>query len=104
MRSRSRVQLGPLRSPVLPGKGGTSRKTFAPKRNPPAPLVERIERALVLAAYVVVRHGPAYAPLVDRLERELEAARQNDPTERAKHILDAYKSVMNVGATTQHKR
>jgi len=42
--------------------------------------------------------------LVDRLERELEAARQNDPTERAKRILDAYNSVMNVGATTQQKR
>jgi hypothetical protein len=44
----------------------------------------------VLAAYVVVRHGPVYAPLVDRLERELEAAQWNDPTERAKRILEAY--------------
>ena len=54
------------------------------------PLVERIERALVLAAYIVVRHGPKFAPLVDRLEKELEAARRDDPVERAKRILDAY--------------
>lgn len=56
----------------------------------PASVIERLERALVLAAYIVVRHGPVYAPYVDRLERELEAARRNDPTERAKRILETY--------------
>jgi hypothetical protein len=53
-------------------------------------LVERLEHALVLVAYIVLRHGPIYAPYIDRLERELEAARQNDPTERAKRILKTY--------------
>jgi hypothetical protein len=53
-------------------------------------LVERLEHALVLVAYIVLRHGPIYAPYIDRLERELEAARQNDPTERAKRILETY--------------
>ena len=53
-------------------------------------MVERLERALVLAAYIVLRHGPVYAPYVDRIERELEAARHNDPTERAKRILATY--------------
>jgi coproporphyrinogen III oxidase-like Fe-S oxidoreductase len=53
-------------------------------------MIERLERALVLAAYIVLRHGPIYAPYIDRLERELEAARQNDPTERAKRILATY--------------
>jgi hypothetical protein len=53
-------------------------------------LIERIERALVLAAYVVVKHGPVYAPLLERLEKELQAARRNDPTERARRILKDY--------------
>jgi hypothetical protein len=53
-------------------------------------MIKRLERALVLAAYIVLRHGPIYAPYIDRLERELEAARQNDPTERAKRILATY--------------
>lgn len=53
-------------------------------------LVERLERALVVAAYIVVRHGPVYAPLVDRLERELEAARRDDPVDRARRILERF--------------
>jgi hypothetical protein len=52
--------------------------------------IERLERALVLAAYIVVRHGPEYACHVDRLEKELEAARRDDPVARAKRILEAY--------------
>jgi hypothetical protein len=91
------VRQEPLRTPVLSKKCDSGKKAFAPRRLPP--LVERIERALVLAAYVVVRHGPVYAPLVDRLERELEIARRSDPTERAKRILDAYGSG---GKQTRH--
>lgn len=53
-------------------------------------LIERLERALALAAYIVLRHGSVYAPYIDRLEKELEAARRNDPTERAKRILETY--------------
>jgi hypothetical protein len=53
-------------------------------------LTDRIERALVFAAYVVVTYGPQYSPIVDRLERELEAARRDDPVTRAQRILDAY--------------
>ncbi len=34
--------------------------------------------------------GAIYAPYVDRLEKELEAARRNDPSERAKCILETY--------------
>lgn len=56
----------------------------------PASMIERLERALVLIAYIVVRHGSVYAPYIDRLQRELEAARQNEPTARAKRILEAY--------------
>jgi hypothetical protein len=53
-------------------------------------MIERLERALTLAAYIVLRHGLIYAPYVDRLEQELEAARRDDPTERARRILHAY--------------
>jgi hypothetical protein len=53
-------------------------------------VIERLERALALAAYIVLRHGPVYAPYIDRLERELEAARRDDPIERAKRILEIY--------------
>jgi len=81
-----------LRTPVLAGKGDSGKKTLAAKNGAPVRLIERIERALTLAAYVVVRHGPVYAPLLDRLEWELDAARLNDPTERARRILEAYGS------------
>src|SRR4051812_2584584 len=53
-------------------------------------LVERLKRALALAAQIVLRDGAAYAVYLDRLESELEAARQKDPTERAKRILANY--------------
>jgi hypothetical protein len=53
-------------------------------------MIEQLERALALAAYIVLRHGPIYAPYIDRLERELQNARKNDPTERAKRILQTY--------------
>jgi hypothetical protein len=46
-------------------------------------MIEELERALALAAYIVLRHGPIYAPYIDRLERELENA-------RAKRILQTY--------------
>lgn len=52
--------------------------------------IERIEKALALAAYIVLRHGPTYAIYIDLLEAELEAARRSDPTERAKRILETY--------------
>lgn len=54
------------------------------------PSVERLERALVLAAYIVVRHGPQFAPIVERLESELAAALRDDPVERARRILQRY--------------
>ena len=53
-------------------------------------MIDELQRALALAAHIVLRHGPIYAPYIDRLERELENARKNDPTERAKRILQTY--------------
>lgn len=53
--------------------------------------LERLERALVAMAYIVVRHGPAYAPILDRLEREVEDRRRRDePVSRARRLLAAY--------------
>lgn len=53
---------------------------------------ERLERALALAAYIVVLDGPIAAPIFDRLERELAAMQTNEDTvTRAKAMLEGYK-------------
>lgn len=38
----------------------------------------RLERALMAAAYVVDRHGPAYVQIFERLERELATLQAQD--------------------------
>ncbi|MCC8955275.1 hypothetical protein H8B02_18075 [Bradyrhizobium sp. Pear77] len=53
--------------------------------------IERLERALAIAAYVVVQHGPQYAPLYNRLDEELAAMRERENTVgRAKRLLETY--------------
>jgi hypothetical protein len=52
--------------------------------------LERLERALAVVAYIVLRHGAVYAPILERLEREVEVARRDDPMIRAKRILEGY--------------
>jgi hypothetical protein len=52
---------------------------------------DRLERAIVTLAYVVVRHGPRYAPLLERLEEEYRQ-RFSDPVDRARAIVDRYRS------------
>ena len=50
--------------------------------------IERIERALVLCAHLVVLDGPVVAPLFESLERDLAAMRSNEATvARAKALL-----------------
>lgn len=49
--------------------------------------IDRLQRGLVTAAYVVTRHGAVYAPIFDRLERELKARQADDPIERARAML-----------------
>lgn len=57
--------------------------------------IERLERALAIAAYVVVLDGPVAAPLFDRLERELATARAaNNTVDRARALLESYKQRM----------
>jgi hypothetical protein len=53
--------------------------------------VERLERALVTMAYIVIRHGPAAAPLLDRIEQEIATLRSRQaPVDRARRLLEAY--------------
>lgn len=53
--------------------------------------LERLERALVLAAYIVTRHGEVYSPIFERLERELvDMKARSDVRSRANRVLEAY--------------
>lgn len=50
--------------------------------------LETLEQALVTAAYLVLRHGPAYTPILERLEEEVERARRLDSArDRARRIM-----------------
>jgi hypothetical protein len=52
---------------------------------------ERVERALVLMAYIITRHGTKYEPIFDRLERELkELRRGTDVMSRAHALLESH--------------
>ncbi|WP_375458841.1 hypothetical protein [uncultured Enterovirga sp.] len=54
-------------------------------------LERRLEAAMTVVAYVVVRDGPAYMPLFYRLETELQALRRkSDPISRVNSHLAAY--------------
>lgn len=56
--------------------------------------IERLERALTLAAYIVVLDGSIAAPLFNRLERELAAARAAaDTADRARALLEGYRTM-----------
>ncbi|MFH6786278.1 MULTISPECIES: hypothetical protein [Methylobacterium] len=66
--------------------------TRLPSPEPITP--ERIERALVLLASIVVQDGTeAYMPILERLEAELiEARRIGTPRQRAERMLKDYNS------------
>jgi len=52
---------------------------------------ERLERGVMVAAYIVSRHGAKYAPIFARLERELAEFRaREDPVARARRYLEAH--------------
>lgn len=58
--------------------------------NFPAGITE-LERALMVAAYVVMRHGEAYLPLLNRLESEVERERSAENyRDRASGILKRF--------------
>jgi hypothetical protein len=54
--------------------------------------LDRLEQALAVAAYAVVKYGAQFAPLFERMEREIEEARRrfDGPAERAARLLEVY--------------
>ena len=53
-----------------------------------APRLDEIERALAVAAYIVLRHGEAYAPTMERLKAERDTLLERGSAEdRARKIL-----------------
>jgi hypothetical protein len=68
--------------------------------------IERVERALALCAYFLVRDGPVIAPIFEKLERELEVMRtREDTVARAKRLLENLGSPMqrNLLLTSQEE-
>jgi hypothetical protein len=61
--------------------------------------LQRIERGLVVTAYLMERHGLDLAPIFEKLEREAEAMRSSqDAAGRARKLLDAYRTAGGVKA------
>jgi hypothetical protein len=62
-----------------------------PKRLASQPItVERLERALLLVAYIMERDGSVYVPIYERLEHELEIMKHTEATmDRARERLEA---------------
>lgn len=61
--------------------------------------LERLERALAMAAYMLVVDGPVAAPIFERLEREIAVFRSNDDAVgRAKRLLESYRTAGGVKA------
>lgn len=59
--------------------------------------LERIERGLVVAAYLMELHGPWIAPIFEKLERAAAAMRSSDDAAgRAKRLLEAYRTAGGV--------
>lgn len=60
------------------------------KRKPEPVTVERIERALLVLAYMMGLDGDVYVPIYERLEQDLEAHKRAEGTkERARERLEA---------------
>jgi len=59
--------------------------------------LERLERGLVVTAYLMERHGLDLAPIFEKLEGELAAMRAGqDAVGRAKRLLDSYRTAGGV--------
>jgi hypothetical protein len=63
---------------------------MAPRRNEPV-TIARLEAALALVSYMILRDGDVYAPYFNRIEREIASLRANEDTiSRAKRYLEAH--------------
>lgn len=61
--------------------------------------LQRIERGLIVAAYLMELHGSVMAPIFEKLEREAEAMRSSqDAAGRARQLLDRYRTAGGVKA------
>jgi len=59
--------------------------------NKQLPMIERIERALVVLAYLIERDGDVYVPLYEKFEAELQELKAREDTKsRARRRLMAY--------------
>lgn len=57
----------------------------------PPPMIERIERALVLLAYFIELDGEIYVPMYEKFEVELEGLKRKEDTKaRAQRLLLSY--------------
>lgn len=55
------------------------------------PMIERIERALVVLAFLIERDGDVYVPLYEKFEAELQELKAREDTKsRARRRLEAY--------------
>jgi len=55
-------------------------------------LIERIERALLMLAYLIELDGDVHVPLYEKFEAELkELKARQDARARAKHLLSTYR-------------
>jgi hypothetical protein len=61
--------------------------------------LDRLERGLAVAAYLVALDGPVMVPIFEKLERELEAMRASqDAVGRAMRMIESYRTVGGVKA------
>jgi hypothetical protein len=57
----------------------------------PPPLIERVERALVLLACFIEMDGDVHVPMYEKFEAELEQLRRKEGTkDRARRLLSSY--------------
>ena len=57
----------------------------------PLPLIERVERALVLLACFIEMDGDVHVPMYEKFEAELEQLRRKEGTkDRARRLLSSY--------------
>jgi hypothetical protein len=87
----SRMNMVPLEMFANAGSFPTISGSFAVDETKQLSLIERIERALVVLAYLVERDGDVYVPLYEKFEAELQELKAREDTKsRARRRLEAY--------------
>jgi hypothetical protein len=85
----NRLIVGPQSKPNLaPSKSFVARKM--PQQSPPCS-TKRVERALLLLAYLIERDGDDYLPLYEMIENHLVELRSHEGArDRARRLLESY--------------